>query len=125
MRLDIFFAMNTLRHVNPIAAKHVLRHLKGIVDYEIKYEANQNINLEGYVDSDWEVSAINRKRTSGCCFNMGSSVISWFSRKQSYVASSTTEAEYVAACSSICEEVWLRKLLYDLFDLQLDATCNN
>ena len=50
-------------------------------------------------------------------------MISWFSRKQSRVALSTIEAKYVAACSPSCEEVWLRKLLSDLFDLQLDATC--
>ena len=39
------------------------------------------------------------------------------------MALSTVEAEYVAACSTSCEAVWLRKLLFDLFDLQLDATC--
>ena len=49
-------------------------------------------------------------------------MISWFSRKQSCVAPSTAEAEYVAACSASFEEVWLRKLLSDLFNLQLDAT---
>ena len=84
---------------------------------------NQKINLEGYVDSDWAGSAIDRKSTSGCCFSMGSSVISWFSRKKSYVALSTTEVEYVTACSSICEEAWLWKLLSDIIYLQLDATC--
>ena len=46
--------------------------LKGIVDYGLKYEVNQKINLEGYVDSDWVGSAIDRKRNSGCCFIMGS-----------------------------------------------------
>ena len=39
------------------------------------------------------------------------------------MALSTTEVEYVAACSASCEAVWLRKLLSNLFDLQLDATC--
>ena len=39
------------------------------------------------------------------------------------MALSAIEAEYVAACSSSCEVVCLRKLLFDLFDLQLDATC--
>ena len=39
------------------------------------------------------------------------------------MALSTVEAEYVAACLASCEAVWLRKLLSDLFDLQLDATC--
>ena len=54
---------------------------------------------------------------------MGSGVISWFIRKKSYVELSTAEAEYVVACSASCEAVWLRKLLSDIFDLQLDATC--
>ena len=83
-----------------ISAKHILRCLKGIVDYGLKYEVNQKINLEGYVDSDW-------------VGNVGSGVISWFSRKQSCVALSTDEAEYVIACSASCEVVWLRKLLSD------------
>ena len=43
-----------------IVAKHILRYLKGTVDYGLKYEANQNINLEGYVDSDWEFPLIGR-----------------------------------------------------------------
>ena len=52
--------MNTLsefltdpRHVHLIVAKHILRYLRGTVDYGLKYDANQKINLEGYVDSDW------------------------------------------------------------------------
>ena len=75
------------------------------------------------MDSDWAGSAIDRKSTFGCCFSMGLGVISWFIRKQSCVALSTTEAEYVAYYSASCEVVWLRKLLSNLFDLQLDATC--
>ena len=39
------------------------------------------------------------------------------------MALSTTEAEYVTACSASCEAIWPRKLLFDLFDIQLDATC--
>ena len=91
-------------------------------------EVNQNINLEGYVDLDWVGSSIDRKSTSGCFLSMGTGVISWFTRKQSYVALSTAEAEYVASYSTSFEELWPRKLLSDLFDLQLDATyiyCDN
>ena len=106
-----------------IAAKHILRYLKGIVDYGLKYEVNQKINLEGYVDSDWAGSSIDRKSNSRCCISMGLGVISWFSRKKSCVALSTAKAKYVAACSASCEVVWLRKLLSNLFDLQLDYTC--
>ena len=101
---------------------------KGTVDYGLKYDVNQKINLEGYVYFDWAGSAIDRKSTSGCCFSMGSGVISWFSKKKSCVALITAEAEYVAACSASCEAVWLQKLLFDLFDLQLEVTyifCDN
>ena len=54
----IFFAVNTLsqflidpRHVHLIAVKHILRYLRGTVDYGLKYEANEKINLKGYEDS--------------------------------------------------------------------------
>ena len=57
-RPDIFFVVNTLRHVHLMVAKHALRYLKGTVDYGLKYEANQKINLEGYVDLDWVVPSI-------------------------------------------------------------------
>ena len=110
------------KHVNIIIVKHILRYLKGTTDYGLKYDANQKFNLEGYVDSDWAGNVADRKSTSGCCFSMGSGVISWFSRKQSCVALSTDEADYVVACSASCEVVWLRKLQSNLFDLQLDAT---
>ena len=108
-RPDICFAVNTLsqyltdlRSVHLTVAKPILRYLKGTVDYGLKYDVNQKIKLEDYVDLDWVGSAIDMKRTLGCCFNMGSGVISWFSRKQSYVALSTSKAEYVVACSASC-----------------------
>ena len=59
-RPDTCFAMNTLRHVHLIAAKHILRYLKGTVYYGIKYWDDQKINLEGYVDSDWAFPSIGR-----------------------------------------------------------------
>ena len=97
-RLDICFTMKTLsqfpmdlRHVHLITAKNILRYLKGIVDYGLKYDVNQNINLEGYVDLDWAGSAIDRKSTSGCCFSMGLGVIYWFRRKKYCMEVSTVE----------------------------------
>ena len=65
MRPDICFAVKTLsqflidpRHVHLMIVKHALRYLKGTDDYGLMYEANQKINLEGYVDSDWAVPSI-------------------------------------------------------------------
>ena len=57
-RPDICFVVNTLRHVHLMVAKHAVRYMRGTVDYGLKYEANQKINLEGYVDSDWAGSAL-------------------------------------------------------------------
>ena len=90
--------MNTLRHFHLMVAKHELRYLKGIVEYGLKYEANQKTNLEGYVDPYWVGNAIDRKSTSGCYFSMGSGVISWFGRMESYMALSTAEVKDVATC---------------------------
>ena len=53
---------------------------------------------------------------------------SWFSRKQSSIALSTIEAEYIATCSACSEAVWLRKMLTVLFDAEIDVTdihCDN
>ena len=124
-RPDICFAVNTLsqflidsRHVHLIAKNNILRYVKGTFDYGLKYEANQKINLEGYVDSDWAGSSIDRKSTLGCCFSLGSNMISWISRNHSSMALSTTQAEYIAVCSASCEVVWLWNLFSE-FDLKL------
>ena len=104
-RPDICFVVNTLRQVHLMVAKHVGRYLKGTVEYGLKYGVNQKTNLEGYVDSDSVGSSIDRKITSGCCFSMGSGVISWFSKKESCMVHSTAEKKYVATCLAILEVV--------------------
>jgi len=82
----------------------------------------------GYSDSDRAGSTADRKSTSGCCFNLGSSMISWYSRKQRSIALSSAEVEYMVASQASCEAIWLRKILADLFDTKLDPTtiyCDN
>ena len=79
-----------------MAAKHVLRYLRGTVDYGLDYVRGDGVQLIGYTDSDWAGSAVDRKSTSGCCFSLGSAVVSWLSRKQKLVAPSFVEVEYMA-----------------------------
>jgi hypothetical protein len=134
-RLDICFVVNTLsqflvepKHVHLVAAKHVTRYLKGTIDYGLSYDGDHDFTLSGYIDADWEGSVSDRKITSGCCFSLGSAMISWQSRKQSSIALSTVEAEYIAACFASCEAIWLQKLLTGLFELEMRATlilCDN
>ena len=91
------------------------------------YDIQGTANL-AWADSDWAGSVRDRKSTSGCCFSLGLVVIAWCSRKQTSVALSTIEAEYIAACAAYSEAVWLRKMLSGLFDIQLEATwiyCDN
>ena len=80
------------------------------------------MRLQGYADADWAGSTVDRKSTSGCCFILGSTVISWCSRKQSSVALSTTEVEYITLCVAVCEAVWLSELLADLFGHEMDPS---
>jgi hypothetical protein len=134
-RPDIYFVVNTLsqflvepRRAHLVAAKHVMRYLKGTMDYGLSYDGDHDFTLSGYTDVDWAGSVANRKSTSGCCFSLGSAMISWQSRKQSSIALSTAEAEYIVACSASCESIWLRKLLTCLFDLEMRETmilCDN
>ena len=70
------------KHVHLVAAKHVMRYLKGTLDYGLTYAVDREFRLCGYTDSDWEGSAKDTNNTSGCCFNLGSGVISWISRKK-------------------------------------------
>jgi hypothetical protein len=68
------------------------------------------------------------KSTFGCCFTLGSAMVSWCSRKQSSVALSTVEAKYIALCVAVHEAVWLRKHLANLFGHEMDSTvihCDN
>jgi hypothetical protein len=134
-RLDICFAMNTFsqfqvepRRVHPVATKHVMRYLKGTLDYGLSYDGDHDFTLSGYTDADWAGSVADKKSTSECCFSLGSAMISWKSRKQSSISLGTAEAEYIVACSASCEAIWLRKLLIGLFDLEMKAItilCDN
>ena len=96
--------------------------MKGTLDYGLRYASSGDIKLHGYAALDWGGSAKYRKSTSGCCFSLGSSMISWFSRKQTSIALSIAKEEYIAACSACSEAVWLRKMLSGLFDAEIDAT---
>ena len=100
-RPDICFVVNTLsqylvqpRWVHLVAAKHVMR----TIYFGLYYDGSHKYRLYGYIDADWAGSISDRKSsTTGGCYSLGSTMISWFSRKQFSVALSTVEVEYIVA----------------------------
>ena len=111
-----------------VAAKHILRYLKGTITYGLNYSSSESIILHGYPNVDWDGSLVDRKSTTGYYFSLGSAMISWSSRKKGSLAHNTTEAEYIAASEASGEAVWLRKLISRLYGNRLETTiihCDN
>ena len=95
------------------AVKHILRYLRRTRDCMLVYRCGDLI-LIAYTDFDFQLDLDFKKSTSSCVFTLASGAITWRSVKQSCIADSTMEAEYVAACEATKEAVWLKKFLFDL-----------
>eukprot|EP00253_Pinus_taeda_P021683 PITA_21683 len=93
------------------AVKRVFRYLRGTSDYGLCYQGRPGLDrvldTRGFVDADWAGDLDQRRSTSGYVFNLFGGAVSWMSTKQSVVALSTTEAEYMAATHASKEVVWL------------------
>lgn len=59
-----------------VAAKHILRYLRGTVDYGLWYRQDDGVRLEDFANADWARNSTNRKSTLGCTFNVGSAIVS-------------------------------------------------
>ena len=95
--------------------KRILRYIRGTIHYGLKFSGLEACTtLIGFSDADWARDLNTRKSTSGYIFQIGGATVSWCSRKQSAVAKSSTEAEYVALSSATQEAIWLRRLMKDL-----------
>ena len=93
----------------------VLRYIKGSLDFSLDYHKSEILNLFGFTDADWANSPCRRSQTGYIYYlNDNSSPISWSSRKQRLVATSTTNAEYVALSEATNEALWLQKLFYGI-----------
>lgn len=120
-RPDLCFAISKLSRyqdcydeVHFTHLKAVLRYLKGTVNDCLTYTATSNDVLIGYVDSDWAFDQLDRKSTTGFLLKVFGNTVLWCSKKQGLIAGSSTEAEYIAAYSSIQEALWIEKVLNDL-----------
>ncbi|XP_022883572.1 uncharacterized protein LOC111400387 [Olea europaea var. sylvestris] len=110
----------TMTHMK--VTKRILRYIKCTLDYGLVYSSSNEFKLVGYSNRDWGRDSDDRKSTTGYVFYLGDIAFTWSSKKQSIVALSTCEAEYVAATSSVCHVIWLRNLLKALGVSQEEPT---
>ncbi|GJV78166.1 putative ribonuclease H-like domain-containing protein [Tanacetum coccineum] len=93
--------------------KRIFRYLKGKPKLGLWYPRVSLFDLESYSDSDYARANLDRKSTTGGCQFLGRRLISWQCKKQTIVATSTTEAEYVAAASYCRQVLWIQNQMLD------------
>jgi hypothetical protein len=93
--------------------KWIFRYLRYTPELGLWYSASSSLSLLGFSDADFAGCRVDRKSTSGTCQFLGSSLVSWSSRKWYSVAQSTTKAGYVAAVSCCSQLLWITYTLSD------------
>ncbi|KAK6119263.1 hypothetical protein DH2020_046989 [Rehmannia glutinosa] len=109
------------------AAKRILRYLKGCQEVGLWYPKEGGFKLIGYSDSDYVGYRVNRKSTSGTCQILGNRLVSWFSKNQNSIATSTAKAEYIAVGSCCTQVLWMRQQLrdYEIEEKEISIMCDN
>jgi hypothetical protein len=110
-----------------VAVKRILRYLVSTPCFGIWYPKGSTFDLIGYSDSDYAGCKVDRKSTSGTHQFLGRSLVSWSSKKQTSVALSTAEAEYVAVGQCLSQLLWMRQILRDFgYNLsKVSLLCDN
>jgi hypothetical protein len=101
------------RECHLVAVKRILRYLVVTPCFEIWYPKGSTFDLIGYSDFDYAGCKVDRKSTSGTCQFLGRSPVSWSSKKQTSVALSIAEAEYVVVGQCCAQLLWMRQTLQD------------
>ncbi|GJW83966.1 putative ribonuclease H-like domain-containing protein [Tanacetum coccineum] len=119
-RLDIMFVVCacarfqvTPKVLHLYAVKRIFKYLKVQPKLGLWYSKDSPFDLEAYSDSDYAGASLDRKSTTGGCQFLGRRLISWQCKKQTVVANSTTEAEYVAASSCCGQVLWIQNQMLD------------
>ncbi|KAI3808072.1 hypothetical protein L1987_24014 [Smallanthus sonchifolius] len=104
-----------------ITVKRIFRYLKGTPDLGLWYSNDDNFELTAYSDSDYGGCKTDFKSTSAGCQFFGNRLVTWQCKKQTSVATSTCEAEYIAAASCCSQIIWIQHQLRD-YGLQFSNT---
>ncbi|GJY14714.1 retrovirus-related pol polyprotein from transposon TNT 1-94 [Tanacetum coccineum] len=109
------------------AVKRIFRYIKGTTHLGLWYPKGTGIETVVYADSDHAGVYVDRKSTRGICTFVGCCLTSWFSKKQTALAISTTKAEYVSAKKACQQALWMKQALIN-YNVRLDDVtimCDN
>lgn len=132
-RPDVTHAVNEVSSflVDPgnahwVAVKRILRYLRGAFKKPLVFRAGDNANvigvptIEAYADADWGGNIDDSRSTTGFVIRVNGNTIHWGTKRQSCVATSTAEAEYIALSDVAKEVLWLKQLLAEMFNQEVD-----
>ncbi|KAK4354380.1 hypothetical protein RND71_026574 [Anisodus tanguticus] len=106
--------MHAPREPHFTALKHIIRYVKGTLDYILHIYPSAPTRLSAYTDVDWAGCPDTRRSTSGYCVFLGDNLISWSTKRQATLSRSSAEAEYRGVANVVAEICWLRNLLLEL-----------
>ena len=95
------------------AVKNILKYLRRTKDIFLIYGDSQ-LKVSGYTYASFQTDKDDYRSQSGFIFRLNGGAINWKSSKQSKIADTTTEAEYIAASKAVKEAVWMRKFIAEL-----------
>jgi hypothetical protein len=131
--LSRHLAAPTMQHLN--AAKRILRYLAGTAHYSMIFQSPPSEQksplyqypIVAYTDASHGNDLSDRKSTTGSIIKLFGNTICWQSKKQKCVALSSTEAEYYALSSTVCEALWVKQWLYEVFGIKqpILVLCDN
>ena len=120
-RPDISFALGRLSQYlsdpaefHMSALKRVLKYLRSTLNHGITFSGKNPNSLVGYSDSDFASDRTDRLSILGNVFMLGNGPVSWMSKKQKSVATSTMDAEYMAMCAASKQSQWLALVLREM-----------
>ena len=96
------------------AIKNILKYLKRTKDMFLVYGGEDELTVKGYSDASFQTDKDDYRSQSGFVFCLNGGAVSWKSSKQSTVADSTMEAEYIALADAAKEAVWVKKFVTEL-----------